>query len=124
MRGRLPPSSTNNGDSGLTDRLLAAFLAPVIFNISNLIMVGLLFRRSSSGFGRFLVQDVPKLGSFLLWALLIIPALVGLIIGMDRLIKLIGHLFYTNTENERDQTVTLAAWVCLLLAAFLLSRAF
>jgi hypothetical protein len=122
MRTKLQPRREDE-HPGLTDRLLAAFLAPVVFNISNLIMVGVLFRRSSPGFGRFLVQDVPKLGSFLLWALLLIPALVGLLIGMDRLIALIGHLFYTHTENERNQAITIAAWVCLLLAAFLLSRA-
>ena len=108
---------------GLADRLLAAFLFPVALNVSLIIMLAVFFRRSR-GIGRFLVHDVPMLGSFLLWALLIIPALVGLIIGMDRLIHLIGHLFYTNHESDRNTGITIAAWICLFLAAYLLSRAF
>jgi hypothetical protein len=110
-------------DGGLTDRLLAAFLAPIVFNLSNLILIAVLFRRAR-GFGRFLFYDVPMLGSFLLWGLLIIPALIGFLVGMDRLISLIGHLFYTHTESQRNQAITFAAWAGLLLAAFLLSRAF
>lgn len=124
MRGTRPQFAREDEDSPvLADRLLAAFLAPVIFNISNLILLAVFFRRSR-GLGRFLAHDVPMLGSLLLWALLLIPALVGLIIGMDRLIELIGHLFYTHLEHERDQRITIAAWLCLLLAAYLLSRAF
>lgn len=109
-------------EGGINDRLLAAFLAPIIFNLSNLILIAVLFRRAR-GFGRFLFYDVPMLGGFLLWGLLIIPALVGLLIGMDRLISLIGHLFYTNAESERNPAITAAAWGSLLLAAFLLSHA-
>lgn len=109
--------------TGLADRLLAAFLFPVALNISLIILLAVFFRRSR-GIGRFLIQDLPMLGSFLLWALLVIPALVGLIIGMDRLIHLFGHLFYTNHESDRNTGITIAAWICLFLAAYLLSRAF
>lgn len=119
-RTRLPEKSEDT--AGIADRLLAAFLAPVIFNISNLILIAVLFRRAR-GFGRFLFYDVPMLGGFLLWGLLIIPALVGLLIGMDRLISLIGHLFYTHTESERNPAITVAAWGGLLLAAYILSHA-
>lgn len=115
-------NQANEEGGGLADRLLAAFLAPVIFNLSNLILIAVLFRRAR-GFGRFLFYDVPMLGGFLLWGLLITPALVGLLIGMDRLISLIGHLFYTHAESERNQAITVAAWGGLLLAAYLLSHA-
>lgn len=117
------PPHDDEGSSGLSDRLLAAFLAPVVFNLSNLIMLAMIFRRSH-GIGRLLTHDVAQLGSFLLWALLIVPALAGLLMGMDRLISLLGHLFYTHTESEQEPALTLAAWAGLILAAFLLSRMF
>lgn len=109
--------------TGYADRLLAAVLAPIAFNISNLIMIACLFRRSSSGIGRFIVNDLPMLGDFLLWGLFIIPAVVGFLVGMDRLILLIGHLFLTHSESERDGRITLAAWFGLILSAYLLSHA-
>lgn len=120
-RNRRSPEE-NDEPLGLTDRLFAAVLAPVVFNISVIIVLAVFFRRSRF-IGRVLYNDIPLLGNFLLLlALVIFPALIGLFIGTARFITLLGHFFYTNMEHERDVLITVTAWACLFLVAFLLSR--
>jgi hypothetical protein len=121
VRSRRPPEEDDEPLS-ISDRLFAAVLAPVAFNISVIIVLAVFFRRSRF-IGRFLYNDIPLLGSFLLLALVILPALAGLFMGTARFITLLGHFFYTNMESEKDARITVAAWACLFLVAYLLSRA-
>jgi hypothetical protein len=119
-RNRRSPEE-NDEPPSLSDRLFAAVLAPVVFNISVIIVLAVFFRRSRF-IGRVLYNDIPLLGNFLLLALAILPALIGLFIGTARFITLLGHFFYTNMEHEKDAVITVAAWACLFLVAYLLSR--
>jgi hypothetical protein len=122
MSAPSPSSPDEVEPPGFTDRLFAAILAPIVFNISILIVLAVFFRRSRF-IGKVIYNDIPLLGSFLLSALVILPALTGLLIGTGRFITLFGHFFYTNMEHEKDARITVAAWACLFLIAYLLSRA-
>lgn len=119
-RNHLSPEKDDEPVS-LSDRLFAAVLAPVVFNISVIIVLAVFFRRSRF-IGRVLYNDVQLLGGTLLLALVILPALIGLFMGTGRFVTLLGHFFYTNMEHEKDARITVAAWVCLFLVAYLLSR--
>jgi hypothetical protein len=124
MKGRHPLHSAEDDESpGLTDRLLAAVIAPIVFNFSIIVVLAVFFRRSR-GLGRILYSDISLLGSVLFWGLLILPAMIGLLIGTARFATLLGHFFYTNMEHEKDARITVASWACLFLVAYLLSRAF
>ena len=120
-RSRRSPEENDEALS-LSDRLLAAVLAPVAFNISVIILLAVLFRRSRF-IGKVLYNDIQLLGNFLLLALVILPALTGFFTGTARFITLLGHFFYTNMEHENDARITAAAWACLFLVAYLLLRA-
>lgn len=117
---RTTDTDEDDTNPGLADRLLAAVLAPVVFNFSIIVVLAVFFRRSR-GFGRILTHDIALLGNYLLWGLLILPALIGLLIGTSRFATLLGHFFYTNLEHERNSGITVAAWGCLFLVAYLLS---
>lgn len=112
----------DNEPPGLADRLGAAVLAPIVFNISILIVLSTFFRRSGA-IGRILFNHSYFSGSFLWLALALLPALAGYLIGTARFITLLGHFFYTHMEHEKDARVTVAAWGCLFLLAYLISRA-
>lgn len=120
-RSRRSPEADDD-QPGIADRLFAAVLAPIVFNISIVIILATFFRRSRF-IGRVLANDIHALGGFLLFALLILPALLGLIVGTSRFITLLGHFFYTNMEHEKDAHITVAVWACMFLVAYVLSHA-
>lgn len=105
----------------LPDRLLAALLAPLFFNVSVLVVMLVVFRLS---------HRLPKLllaGADIPASLLIMnpaPALAGFLTGTDKMVKLLGHCFYTHLENERNIVATLFIWLVLFGSAYTLSRLF
>lgn len=94
----------------LADRLLMAVLAPVVFNVSIVIALGTLFRRSST-LDNFLLHSSGDSSPWLLGFLLVgVPALAGFILGVNRCAVWLGHLFFTNMEHEKDPYKTGFAW--------------
>jgi len=94
-----------------------------MFNLSILIMMSTVFRRS-----RFLdkvfapaAHSSARLLAFLLIG---VPAITGFILGVNRLATLLGHFFMTNDGEERSPIKTLLAWAGLSLLIYLISRLF
>lgn len=105
----------------LLERLVMAALAPIMFNVSILIVIGTFFKR-----GRFLEKLLaPTLltSPWLLGFLLIgLPAITGFVLGVNRLATLLGHFFMTNDGEEMSPLKTLLAWGGLFLLIYLISR--
>jgi hypothetical protein len=99
------------------ERVLAALIAPVVFNASLLILFGLFFRK------RYWLQSHLTLPVAVWIVLLTVPAAVGFLLGFNRLVWLIGHSFWTHLSHERDRRITISIWACLGLCAFAVSQA-
>lgn len=99
-----------------------AFLAPIFFNISIIIVLAVVFRRTRF-LGRFLFYQTHWSGALILLIAGLLPALAGFAMGTSRFAILLGHFFYTNMENEKELGITLACWLTLLAIAYLLSGA-
>jgi hypothetical protein len=52
--------------------------------------------------------------------LLVVPAAVGLVVGIDRFATFLGHSFYTNSAAERDVRITVAIWAGLFACTYIL----
>ena len=106
----------------LAERLLMAALAPVVFNVSIVIALSTVFKRSRV-VDRFLLHSGATTSLWLLGFLLIgVPALAGFMLGVNRCAVWLGHLFLTNMEHEKDLLKTALAWGCLFLTAYLFSK--
>lgn len=103
------------------DRLLAGFLAPLVFNLSLFIVLMMLSRHSRS-LTKFALVQTYWHGIMLLISLFLLPALVGFLIGTHKLTTLLGHFFYTNMEHEKDMSKTILAWLVFFAVTFLVSR--
>ncbi len=106
------------------DRIGTAILAPVAFNFSIIIVVSLLFSGGRKYILYFsnpvrLLYGVP--GNYLLLITIILPAIIGFILGLSKFTSLYGHLFYTNADSEKSISVTILVWVILLITAYILS---
>ena len=115
MKRRQPPPEAIS----LPDRLLAAVLAPLFFNVSVLIVMLVIFRHSHN-LPRLLLSgaDIPA-GLFVL---ILAPTLTGFLAGTDRMVKLLGHCFYTHMESEQNIVATLFIWLVLLGSAYAVSH--
>jgi len=121
----LQPDQTTHVDStptaSIADRLLAACLAPIVFNFSILLVLS-----SKLTHGRHIFFPFRRLhhvsGDFVLFCFFLLPVIAGFVMGMTRLTTLLGHFFFTNHREVRDYRKTIAAWACLLLIAYLLSE--
>ncbi|MEQ1525730.1 MAG: hypothetical protein ABL911_03160 [Gallionella sp.] len=104
-----------------SDRLWGFILAPIVFNVSNMIVLSIFFRRSY-WFAKYWVYDVRWFTWFVLLCLIIIPAVAGFILGTSKLATLLGHFFYTNMEHEKDVLKTSAAWIGLFGISYFISQ--
>lgn len=99
-----------------------AVLAPVAFNISIIIVLATVFRRSRF-LGRFLFYQSHWSGFLVLLVAGLLPAIAGFMMGTSKFATLLGHFFYTNMEYEKDISKTIACWVALFAITYLLSGA-
>jgi hypothetical protein len=103
---RRPPTASH---VTLTDRLVAAFLAPLAFNIFLLICACVVLRRASP----WHLGPWPWDGPTAAWALVLLPALAGFVGGTDGLVALAGHAFLTHAEPEQRWWATLLIWAVI-----------
>lgn len=123
----MKPHTTDNGRSepvttpSFSERIAMAFLAPLFFNFSLLICLGL-FSRRSRAFAW--IASYEGLTSSWGWLaiLVLVPAVVGYRLGAERCAILLGHFFYTNLEHEKNVGKTALAWGCLLVVAYLIAH--
>jgi len=97
-----------------------AVLAPVVFNISIIIVLAMVFRRSRF-LGRFLFYQAHWSGFVVVLVAGFLPAIAGFMMGTSKFATLLGHFFYTNMEHEKDMSKTIACWLGLFVIAYLLS---
>lgn len=113
LRKRPSPSDESEG---LLWRLVAALVAIPIFEIS--LYLGLYLILSPRSLS-YLFMAIP------LWMHGVYAgtaALVGLLFGFNGITWLLGHLFMTHHENERNRLVTALLWGGLAGLAFVASR--
>lgn len=109
------PSSSDDSE-GLLWRLVAALVAIPIFEIS--LYLGLYLILSPRSLS-YLFMTIP------LWMHGVYAgaaALVGLLFGFNGITWLLGHLFMTHHENERNRLVTVLLWAGLLGMALVASE--
>jgi hypothetical protein len=112
-RKRTPSSSDENEGPGW--RLIAALVAIPIFEIS--LFLGMYLVYPSRGMG-YVFLSIP------LWVHGIYvgaAAVVGLLFGFKGIVWLLGHLFFTHHEDERNRLVTGLLWGALAGLAFVAS---
>ena len=103
------------GSPGIVDRILAALLAPIFFNVSAFIVASLYWRRHPirSGF----IDDYLHLARL---ALLFsaIAALAGFVFGTRGFADFLGHAFYTHSESQRNPLATTLIWIGIAVLAY------
>jgi hypothetical protein len=113
---RLPRQRASSNESlSWRERLAAAVVAPFIFNVSLFLLFGMFFRGRRGLIGLLFLPPIAFA------VLLVVPATVGLVVGIDRFATFLGHSFYTNSAAERDVRITVAIWAGLLACTYVLS---
>lgn len=104
------------------DRVLAAILIPIAFNLSILIILALILGSSGARiFNHYkLINKAPA--DLILITTILMPAVVGFMIGLSKSSTLFGHFFYTNEGSEKDIYKTVGIWGCLFLITYCISE--
>lgn len=106
-------SDTSLEEEGFFFRLLAAAIAVPLFEVS--LFLGIYAGGGSRGSSYFFLS-IPA------WVHIVYcgaAIAVGLVFGFRGLTWLLGHLFMTHFENERNERITVALWLAFLgLAGF------
>ncbi len=116
----LPIQDKREVSPSLQDRLLMAFLGPIVFNISVLVAIAVLFNHTWYARKYLFYPMHWKLAPVLVVGV-VFPAIAGFMLGVQRFESLLGHLFFTHDEGERDLAKTFGIWGALLAIAYLLS---
>lgn len=113
---RLPRRAADvDAPLGWRERLVAALVAPLVFNVSLFFLFGVFFR-ARRGFASLLF-----LSPTFLVVLVVIPAIAGLALGIERFATVLGHSFYTNPAGKRDVRITIAIWAGLFACSYIIS---
>ena len=113
LRKRPSPSDESEG---IVWRLVAALVAVPLFEVS--LFLGMYLIYPSRGVAYFFMA-IP------LWMHGVYAgtaALIGLLFGFNGITWLLGHLFFTHHENERNRLVTALLWGGLAGLAFVASH--
>lgn len=98
----------------LGDRFVAALLTPLFFNAAVIITVAFFSKRTY--YLLIGLNDVYQaLGSGAV-LLLVAPAVVGFVAGIDGTAQVFGHAFWTHHENERSLLATALIWALFAAA--------
>lgn len=116
-RSGSPRPRSSQASATLADRLLAAFLAPLAFNLFLLICACFLGRRASPWHLASWTWDEPTAA----WELVMLPALAGFVGGTDGLVSLAGHAFLTHAEHEQRWWATLLIWAVIAGSGYLVA---
>lgn len=103
------------------DRILSAIISPVIFNLSVVIMLGVLNKKGY--WFRVSLGDIQSIalgytGQKLFLLFVLVPAIYGLIFGSKGVSEFIGHAFYSNMPEQKNMAITLSIWATILLTAY------
>jgi hypothetical protein len=101
---------------GLGWRLVAALVAVPIFEVS--LFLGMYLIYPSRGMAYFFLSIPLWVHGVYLGA----ASLVGLLFGFKGITSLLGHLFFTHHENERNRLLTALLWGGLLGLTFVASH--
>lgn len=104
----------------LGDRVFTAIIAPIVFNISiALILSQILGKSLRLGiYHRSFWLENP----FFFIGCVLLPALLGFVLGSSAFATMLGHFFYTNHESQRSSPMTCTVWLVLIFTTYLLSK--
>jgi hypothetical protein len=115
------PSRTRGGVKTTTpeaitwrERVLAALVASVVFNLSTFLLLAVFLRGVRGIPGTTFLPPIALVAT-----LTVVPAIAGFCLGFTRLVPLLGHTFYTNPESERDLRITVAIWLAFAVCTYL-----
>jgi hypothetical protein len=112
---RKRPSASDESE-GIVWRLVAALVAVPLFEAS--LFLGMYLIYPSRGMAYFFMAIPLWMHGVYAGA----AALVGLLFGFNGITWLLGHLFMTHHENERNRLVTALLWGGLAGLAFVASH--
>ncbi|MCB6182463.1 hypothetical protein LIN78_02715 [Leeia sp. TBRC 13508] len=121
MKNRRTDNLKRPESPGIIDRIFMAMFAPIVFNIAVLLILVVIYRESRI-VGGMLVGHIQIFSKTAILMTVFFPAVVGFILGTNRFVKLLGHLCYTNFEEERDINITIICWLVLLSITYLISK--
>ena len=109
----------------MLDRLLSAIISPVIFNLSVVIMLGVLNKKGY--WFRVSIGDIQSIalgymGQKIFILFVIIPAIYGLVFGSKGVSQFIGHAFYSNMEEQKNLAITISIWAIIFLTAYFMQN--
>lgn len=109
----------------LFDRIFAGLMAPFFMNISVIIILASVFRRGRY-LRRFLLRSIEfpfDAGKVYFIGTIILPCVVGLILGSEKIITLIGHCFLSNPELSKNSVpIAIALWAFILGISYLIAQ--
>ena len=96
------------------ERVLAALVASVAFNLSTFLLIAVFFRGLRGLPGTVLLPPLA-----LVVVLTVVPAVAGFCLGFTRLVPLLGHTFYTNPKPGREPRITVGIWLVFAVCTYL-----
>ena len=96
------------------ERVLAALVASMVFNLSTFLLFAVFLRGVRGIPGATFLPPIA-----LVAVLTVVPAIAGFCLGFIRLVPLLGHTFYTNPASERDLRITAAIWLAFAVCTYL-----
>ena len=97
----------------LSERVFMAGLAPIFFNLAMIITV---VYDTSPFRAMYTLKRMYFTSGPTGWLMVLIPAIVGFLAGIDGSARWLGHAFWTHHPNERSWIATVLVWVGFLLA--------
>jgi hypothetical protein len=113
-------TSSESETPNLSDRLLAAVVAPFAFNLALFITYGMMFRYIRGPGAFAFAFSTASLTIPVLAVSIVVPTVVGFAFGTRGFVTFLGHSFYTHNPAARDWRITLGIWVSIVGLAFLL----
>lgn len=102
------------------DRLIAALLAPVFFNVAVLITLACILK-----FDTYLLQrltDLSAVSTGIGVVFIALPSAIGFLFGTSGFAWFLGHCFYTHDDAQQNPVITALLWATIGLLAYWISR--
>jgi sterol desaturase/sphingolipid hydroxylase (fatty acid hydroxylase superfamily) len=97
------------------DRILAAVIAPIAFNVSTFIVAAVIYKSLLFSIRTQLTHSLFSTGYVIVFVFL--PSIIGFLFGTSGFISFLGHSFYTHMEGKRNFLITMGIWSSMVISA-------